>query len=275
MKHKFYFSDEQAIEKYIKAQTHFTQKPTVGRSIRYDMPYVTYYGPYAKPERLKAIASQLGEFDCKHVFFNEPGWTSRQERITVRKPDSDLESYLQYNKDIFTPEDVADIHAEVAGHNDEDHWFWILELKDGRFLLTEAGCCYTGWDVASSGQSKVAESPEAAALLAPKIEDFSYRRIRENLLAQVQGKQPFGLEIVRNFEIDEELKQAAIANAQQDADMFYQQENKNLEGDAIFQQAQKTANGYKEPMLFDEQNIYVDTWIEVYENLAGLRSHED
>jgi hypothetical protein len=113
----------------------------------------------------------------------------------IRKPDSDLIAYLEYNIDIFNVEDIANIHAEVPGHNDEDEWYWIIELKDGRFLLTSAGCDYTGWDCQSGGSSTVAESAESAAMLAPEGEDWTGRRIRSNLLAQLQGKQPFGLEV--------------------------------------------------------------------------------
>lgn len=115
--------------------------------------------------------------------------------MNIRQPDYDLESYLQYNKDIFTIEDIANIHAEVPGHNDDDSWYWIIELKDGRILLTSAWCDYTGWDCQSGGSSEVANSLENAALLAPEKEDYTGREIRKNLLAQIRGEQPFGLEV--------------------------------------------------------------------------------
>jgi hypothetical protein len=113
----------------------------------------------------------------------------------IRKPDWDLESYLTYNDDIFTSEDIANIHAEVPGHNDEDYWHWVIELKDGRFVWTEAWADFTGWDCQSGGESKVAESAEAAAMLAPEREHG--REIRRNLLAQIRGEQPFGMEVIR------------------------------------------------------------------------------
>lgn len=118
------------------------------------------------------------------------------ENMRIRKPDYDLESYLNYNTDIFTLEDIANIHAEVPGHNDEDHWYWVLELKDGRFVLTDAWCDYTGWDCQSGGSSQIVASAEEAALLAPEIEEYSVRKIRKNLLAQIRGEQPFGLEVI-------------------------------------------------------------------------------
>lgn len=119
------------------------------------------------------------------------------EEARVRKPDADLKDYLCYNGDIFTLEEIANIHAEVPGHNDADHWYWIIELKDGRFLLTSAWCDYTGWDCQSGGSSQIAESAEAAAMLSPDGLDFSESRaIRRNLLAQLRGEQPFGIEVI-------------------------------------------------------------------------------
>ncbi|HEY7418635.1 MAG TPA: hypothetical protein VH593_25885 [Ktedonobacteraceae bacterium] len=119
------------------------------------------------------------------------------EEKRIRKVDYDLASYLEYNRDIYTLEDIANIHAEVPGHNDEDNWYWVLELNDGRFVLTSAGCDYTGWDCQSWGASQVATSLEAAAMLAPEQEEFTERSIRTNLLAQLRGDQPFGLEVTR------------------------------------------------------------------------------
>ncbi len=112
--------------------------------------------------------------------------------VRLRKPDYDLKAYLQNNHDIYTVEDVYNIHAEVPGHNDEDHWYWILELRDGRFVLTNAWCDDTGWDCHSGGNSLVAASVEEAAMLAS---DDTSRKIRSNLLAQVRGEQPFGVEV--------------------------------------------------------------------------------
>lgn len=111
----------------------------------------------------------------------------------IRKPDYDLQSYLTYNEDIFTLDDIRNIHAEVPGHNDEDHWFWVIELKDKRFLLTDAWCDYTGWDCQSGGSSLEARSAIQAAKLAPEL-DYG-RAVRKNLLAQIKGEQPFGIEV--------------------------------------------------------------------------------
>lgn len=122
------------------------------------------------------------------------------DETRIRQVDEDLADYLRHNEDdVYAPEDIVNIHAEVPGHNDDDHWFWVIELKDGRFVLTDAWCDYTGWDCQSGGNSEAAESAEAAATLAPEV-DGEGRHIRANLLAQLRGEQPFGLEVARRGE---------------------------------------------------------------------------
>lgn len=110
--------------------------------------------------------------------------------MTKLPPANDLEAYLMYNRDIFRVEDIANIHAEVPGQNDEDYWYWVIELKDGRFVLTSAWCDYPGWDCRSGGESQVAKSAEDAALLAPEHEECSGRNIQHNLLMQLRGSKP-------------------------------------------------------------------------------------
>lgn len=116
------------------------------------------------------------------------------EEVRIRKPDSDLVAYLTNNRDIYTLEDIANIHAEVPGHNDDDNWYWVIELKDGRFVVTSAWCDYTGWDCQSGGSSQVAASALEAASMAPETESYTNRNPRRNLMAQIRGEQPFGLE---------------------------------------------------------------------------------
>lgn len=113
-----------------------------------------------------------------------------------RTPDSDLQAYLRNNTDIYSLEDIETVCAEIAGHNDEDSWFWILKLKDGRYILTKASCDYTGWDCSSEGKSWQAKTAIQAAKLAPEL-DYG-RQIRRNLLEQLRKKQPFGLETIYN-----------------------------------------------------------------------------
>lgn len=117
--------------------------------------------------------------------------------IRVRKPDRDLKEYLTFNTDRFDLTDIYNIYAEVAGHNDEYDWYWVLELRDGRFLLVSAWCDYTGWDCQSGGESEVASSAEEAAMLAPEKEAYTERYPRRALLAQLRGELPFGIEQIK------------------------------------------------------------------------------
>lgn len=45
-----------------------------------------------------------------------------------------------------TRADVIRIVAAEDGENDVDNWLGVFELKDGRYLLVDSWCDYTGWD---------------------------------------------------------------------------------------------------------------------------------
>lgn len=55
----------------------------------------------------------------------------------------------------FTINDITEIFASVIGQHDGNPWIAFGRLKDGRFFLLEAGCCYTGWDCDASGSVAV------------------------------------------------------------------------------------------------------------------------
>jgi hypothetical protein len=52
--------------------------------------------------------------------------------------------------------DVAEIIAAVNGENDGDDWVGLFLLKDGRYLIAEGGCDYTGWDCQAGNSLAVA-----------------------------------------------------------------------------------------------------------------------
>lgn len=110
----------------------------------------------------------------------------------------DLYYCLDHNTPLnFKEEDITHIVAEVPGHNDEATWWWVLRLSGGKHVLLSAGCDYTGWDCRSGIDfEQITNSALQAAKLAPISEDFSGREIRINLIRQIQGKQPFGVEII-------------------------------------------------------------------------------
>lgn len=91
----------------------------------------------------------------------------------------------------FTPDDVADIVAEVPGANDELSWWWIIELTNGRFALVSGWCDYTGWDC----QSGIYEhgNYDSALIAAESVDDtndMGGRSIRKNLIGQITGEFP-------------------------------------------------------------------------------------
>ena len=104
----------------------------------------------------------------------------------------DLWWALRYNDPKkFTTDEIVDIIAEVPGENDEFLWWWILELKNGKFALFGASCDYTGWDCQSGIDFEdVYNSAIEAANAAPIIEEYSNRSIRKNLVGQLEGQYP-------------------------------------------------------------------------------------
>ena len=103
----------------------------------------------------------------------------------------DLWYAIEYNTpEKFTKEDVVDILAEVPGENDELAWWWILQLRGGKFVLLAASCDYTGWDCKSwIDFEEIFDTQEQAAESAPAMDDAN-RAIRENLVGQLSGKYP-------------------------------------------------------------------------------------
>lgn len=83
----------------------------------------------------------------------------------------DLTNYLLFSQDeFFEEEEVVRVHASVAGEPGGREWFWVLELKENVFVLTQAFCGMYGWSSTCGGQSFIAPGPSAieAALLAPE-----------------------------------------------------------------------------------------------------------
>ena len=106
--------------------------------------------------------------------------------------DYDLESALEYNIcEHFGINDIEYKIAEVPGMNDEFDWWWILQLKNGKFALLSAWCDYTGWDCQSAiTVCDIFNSALEAANKAPELEKYSNRSIRKNLIGQLNGDYP-------------------------------------------------------------------------------------
>lgn len=51
--------------------------------------------------------------------------------------------------------DVTEIIAAVNGDNEGPDWIGVFRLKDGRYLVAQGGCDYTGWDCQASNSMHV------------------------------------------------------------------------------------------------------------------------
>ena len=57
---------------------------------------------------------------------------------------------------------VAEVIATVNGENDGPDWVGLFRLNDGRYLVAEGGCDYTGWDCQAGNSLCVAGSLDDA-----------------------------------------------------------------------------------------------------------------
>lgn len=105
--------------------------------------------------------------------------------------DYDLESCLEYNPQKgYTVDDIEIVLAVWEGANEGDDWRWILQLKNGSYVLLEGGCDYTGWDCQSWATSWFFASVEEA-LDNSKLDSREETRndVYESLKAQLaEGK---------------------------------------------------------------------------------------
>lgn len=90
--------------------------------------------------------------------------------------------------------DIDVIVAEVCGQNDDDDWYWILQLKDGSFAWAVGGCDYTGWDCQSSCDLKDGFSTPQEAIDDLKLSTYESREnIKLCLEKQIKDELPFAM----------------------------------------------------------------------------------
>ncbi len=75
------------------------------------------------------------------AFKNDDGWQCAFQEAIYHQHSSRYDP-----KDRGPVEDIIDIVAADEGIGDEKDWVAIVQLKDGRFAVMNAGCDYTGWD---------------------------------------------------------------------------------------------------------------------------------
>lgn len=109
----------------------------------------------------------------------------------------DIRRALSYNgQEVLKYEDIAGLLAEAPGHNDEDEWYWVGQLKDGRFFAAVGGCDYTGWDCQSHLNSWV-HANLSEVLKDMVLSDSGKLHVAkvDAIADQLDGRLPFGLEV--------------------------------------------------------------------------------
>lgn len=103
------------------------------------------------------IEELLDSYDWQEVFGEGSGGNCDGTIQVI--PGEDVSS------DGVSRNDVVEIIAAVNGENDEQDWVGVFRLRDGRYLIAEGGCDYTGWDCVASNSLCVAGSLETAIRL--------------------------------------------------------------------------------------------------------------
>lgn len=95
------------------------------------------------------------DYDWREVF-GEGGGGNTDKETDPCPPGSDIDT---------TPPNIADVVeviAAVNGENDGPEWLGVFLLKDGRYLVAEGSCDYTGWDCRAGNSLQVARTIEDA-----------------------------------------------------------------------------------------------------------------
>lgn len=114
-----------------------------------------------------------------------------------RLKDYDLEECAKYLEGEDGFNDIVESLACVSGENDGPDWHYVVKLKDGKYAYIQAGCDYTGWGCQESGTSKIGDTIEEVLIEAPLTDEWNDRKtpIKQQLLDQINGKQPYGLSV--------------------------------------------------------------------------------
>jgi hypothetical protein len=92
-------------------------------------------------------------YDWAQVFADENDGNVSKDTTEV-PPGSDV------NTSPASRSDVKEIIAAVNGENDGEEWIGVFLLNDGRYLIAQGGCCYTGWDCQAGNSMSVAKNME-------------------------------------------------------------------------------------------------------------------
>lgn len=120
-----------------------------------------------------------------------------QTKPEEREPDDDLESAYGANPAAFPYpiEDISAILASDPGHNDDDNWYWVVRFKNsGALWLVTAWCDYSGWGCQDGAHCYASGDPKDIEILIRAIAESEIAETKkaESLIAQLEGRQPFG-----------------------------------------------------------------------------------
>jgi hypothetical protein len=93
----------------------------------------------------------LNSYDWAEVFADESSGNTTKET-------SEVPPGAYVSTEPASRKDVAEIIAAVNGENDGEEWIGVFRLKDGRYLVAQGGCDYTGWDCQAGNSMVVAAS---------------------------------------------------------------------------------------------------------------------
>lgn len=109
-----------------------------------------------------------------------------------RLNDYDLKQIMEYEN--VKKEDVKEVLACIFGENDGPGWHYILEMKDGSYIYLTGWCDYTGWGC-QDGSSSVKGKTLDDIMDLVQDEDYGHKDVRRQLQDQIDGKQPYGLQV--------------------------------------------------------------------------------
>ena len=86
------------------------------------------------------VESLQDDYDWGEVFGEGSGGNCDKSKIDACPPGAEIDLSPPFRKD------VVEVIAAVNGEGDGASWVGVFRLADGRILLADAWCDYTGWD---------------------------------------------------------------------------------------------------------------------------------
>ena len=111
------------------------------------------------------IPAIYDDYDWKEVFGEGEGGNCDKSKVDAIPDDAAID---------LTPPMLADVVEVVCaanGENDGAAWIGVFKLRDGRYVVAEGSCDYTGWDCQAGNSLQVAGSLDDAIQYGLQRED--------------------------------------------------------------------------------------------------------